>query len=419
MTRHRNDGLRKLCVCARRKWPTCGHSWFFSFQWRGVHHRFSLDRHVGRHLVGKTEARTEADTIRAAVRRGEFHPAQADEVTSTSVTFDRFADLFLERAVHGRRNDVCLLKRLRSFVMASGERLGAKILVAVTEDDLEVFMDSLRVEGRAASTRNKYVQIIKAMFRWAVRKGYLARNPISEDSALKREKHARRTRRLCGDEEHRLMAAAVSRLQRLIIGALEIGARLGELLSLQWKDVDLSRCEITIRAENAKDAENRHIPISARLGAVLEMGRHDPAGVPFGPEDHVFGDEVGGRLGSTQKSWQTAILKANGHTPQWHPRTKKLQPESQAIYQAVDLRFHDLRHEAGSRWLEAGMSIHHVKALLGHASISTTDTYLNATRIGLHEAMQRVDATRQAERQRAGQQQPMPKVESHGSALVN
>ena len=46
------------------------------------------------------------------------------------------------------------------------------------------------------------------MFRWAVRKGYLARNPISEDSALKREKHARRSRRLGGDEEQRLIGGS-------------------------------------------------------------------------------------------------------------------------------------------------------------------------------------------------------------------
>ena len=40
------------------------------------------------------------------------------------------------------------------------------------------------------------------------------------------------------------------------------------------------------------------------------------------------------------------------------------------------------------------MPLHHVKELLGHASISTTDTYLNAGRIHLHESMRRVDATR-------------------------
>lgn len=416
MARRSNGGLRKVCGCPRKKWPTCRHSWYFSFQWRRIHHRFSLDRHLGRHVVSKTEARAEADQIRAVIRCGQFATVSTEETSLAPkrLTFEAYSDLYLERALHGRRNDVCQLKRLCAFVFKSGERLGSKALEDVTEDDLEVFWDSLRIEGLAASTRNKYVQILKAMFRWAVRKGYLARNPVSEDSALKREKHARRTRRLGVDEEQRLIAAAPARLQRLILGALESGARLGELLSLLWKDVDLTRGEVTIRATNAKNKENRHIPISARLRAVLEMGRYDPAGALFGPEDHVFGDEVGRRLCTTQKAWQTAVLKANGHTPRWHPRTNKLQPESQTVYQAVDLRFHDFRHEAGSRWLEAGMSIHHVKALLGHASLSTTDIYLNATRIGLHEAMQSVDA-----RRTTGTLQPLPPAGRHETALVN
>ena len=184
-------------------------------------------------------------------------------------------------------------------------------------------------------------------------------------------------------------------MQWLIIAAIETGARLGELLGLQWRDVDLERGEITIRAENAKDGENRHVPVSARLRSVLEMvPRHDPAGDPFGPRHHVFGNEVGERTRSTQKAWQALVLKANGHTPRWTSRTKRLTPESQEAYRRVDLRFHDLRHEAGSRWLEAGMSIHHVKALLGHSSISTTDTYLNATKVGLRDAMRKVDERR-------------------------
>lgn len=41
------------------------------------------------------------------------------------------------------------------------------------------------------------------------------------------------------------------------------------------------------------------------------MGRHDPAGHPVGPEGYVFGDEVGHRLTSQQKAWETAVLKAH------------------------------------------------------------------------------------------------------------
>jgi integrase len=60
----------------------------------------------------------------------------------------------------------------------------------------------------------------------------------------------------------------------------------------------------------------------------------------------------------------------------------------------VDLTFHDLRHEAGSRLLESGWPLHNVAHMLGHANISQTSTYLNATRIGLQDAMRRLDDSR-------------------------
>ena len=225
-----------------------------------------------------------------------------------------------------------------------------------------------------------------------MRKGYLETPWIKPGSDLKREKIAKRERRLLPDEESTLLGAASSGLYRLIVAALETGCRLGELLSLRWRHVDLERSEITIHAVNAKARTVRHIPIVARLRAVIEMARVDPAGHRFGPEAFVFGDAVGRRLKSPKKAWATAVLKAHGHTPTWVK--SDLSPASREAYRAIDLKFHDLRHEAGSRWLEAGIPLHHVKELLGHASISTTDTYLNAGRIHLHESMRKVDATR-------------------------
>ena len=248
-----------------------------------------------------------------------------------------------------------------------------------------MFLTSLRERHLAASTRNKYLQLIKAMSAWGVRKGYLASPWILPGSDLKREKIAKRDRRLVPDEEHRLLEQAGPRLYRLIVAALETGCQLGELLSLVWQDVDLARGEIRVRAITAKSRKLRHIPIVARLRAVLDMARHDPAGQPFGPTSHVFGDEVGRRVTSPQKAWETAVLKAHGQTPTWV--RGGLSPASRDAYRTIDLHFHDLRHEAGSRWLEQGLPLHHVKELLGHASISTTDTYLNASRIHLRESM--------------------------------
>jgi integrase len=94
---------------------------------------------------------------------------------------------------------------------------------------------------------------------------------------LKREKHARRDRRLIPDEldkdgkvkvpgeERRLLAAANPWLQRLIIAVLETGCWRGERLSLQWQDVSLTRNELTIRAE--KPRTETHAPCPSALAS--------------------------------------------------------------------------------------------------------------------------------------------------------
>src|SRR5262245_32586827 len=70
--RHRNEGLRKVCACSRRQWPTCGHPWHLNYKWGGVSYRFSLDKQIGRRLKGKTDAKIEAENIRIAIRNGTF-----------------------------------------------------------------------------------------------------------------------------------------------------------------------------------------------------------------------------------------------------------------------------------------------------------------------------------------------------------
>ena len=393
--RHRNNGLRKLCDCSRRHWPKCSHDWHFNFKPRGgPSYRFSLDVEVGRPLKSKTEAEGEAERIRTEIRAGTFvrasARASASEPKPIGVTLDAFALLYIERQAQtsGKKtwkNDEHMLAQLRAFRRPDGTRLGEALLASITEDELEAFHAELRTKGRAASTRNQYVQLLKASFRWAAKKGYIARSPITEDSTLGRTKIAQRTRRLVADvldekgttkqagEERRLLDATTKNpgMQRLIIAALETGCRRGELLGLQWADVDVKRREIKIRGENAKDAETRLLPISGRLAGVLEMAKVDPAGNEYPPDAYVFG-ECGRRIKSIKRAWLNACARAH----------------------VVDLHFHDLRHEAGSRMLEAGWPIHHVKEMLGHANVAQTSTYLNVGRMGLHESMERFNSSR-------------------------
>src|SRR5438093_3946148 len=103
--RHRNDGLRKRCECPRRDWPKCTHPWHLNFQWERQPYRLSLDREVGRKLLGKTEAKTVANQICTAIRNGTFEPRR-HRVSTRQVeappkvpplTFAKFGELFVER----------------------------------------------------------------------------------------------------------------------------------------------------------------------------------------------------------------------------------------------------------------------------------------------------------------------------------
>jgi integrase len=318
--RHTNHGLRKLCACARRAWPKCPHPWHFNYKPRGGRaYRFSLDTEIGKHIDSKDEAKRLANDYRAQIDAGTFVRAKdrrknaaAAAPAAAGVTLDTFATTFIERQAQpsGKKtwsNDGYMFAQVRAFVLSDGTRLGAKLLTAITEDDLETFFAHLRAIGRAASTRNHYVQLLKASFRWAAKKGYLARSPISEDSALKRSKIAQRARRLLPDtfdadgklvrlgEEGMLLKHASPRMRLLIIAALETGCRRGELLGLQWRDVDLQRRELRVRAVNAKDGEDRVLPISTRLAAELEMAKLDPAGRSTGPTSI--------RSGSSAPAW--------------------------------------------------------------------------------------------------------------------
>jgi len=352
---------------------------------------------------------------RTAIRGGTFRRradvvTAAPAVTADGTTFEKFAATFVERVSQVReRNkswkaDESHFAQIAAFTLTDGSRLGDKPLGAVTEDDLEAFMAGLRSKGYAASTRNHYVQLLQASCRWATKKGYLARNPISEDSTLRRAKIAKRHRRLMPDvldmdgkvvepgEERRLLAAASPRLQNLIIAALETACRCGELLSLQWRDVDLERGELTIRAEKAKDGDTRVLPISSRLRVVLTMAQTDPAGTDYPVEAFVFG-ELGQETGNISRAWRTCVLKAYGHDPRW-TATAALVSASLAALRVIDLHFHDLRHEGASRLLEAGWPLHHVQEMLGHSSIDQTTTYLNVVAAGLRASMAKSDAAR-------------------------
>jgi len=392
--RHKNGGLRKVCECPHRTWAKCDHPWHFAFKYRGRHHRFSLDRHLGRHVASKTEAQAEADRLRSAIRAGTFGSnAPVREGLSLGQLLDTYKSEVLDARPGGAAaHDVSRLKGVRRQVLRlpTGEHRTFEDwrVSDVTAGALELLRAAMLPQGRIrhANKRvtrvggmvaaNRGLRCLRTVFNWAVRVGYVDASPFKRgtETIVKLTREAKRTRRLHEGEDDRLLPTCGPHLWAVTEAALETGMRKGEILSLQWADVQLAKGEIRLTPTKTKTRTGRTIPISARLRAILEMRRLDPAGEEHPATAYVFGNEIGQRVGDIKTAWKAACRRAK----------------------IVDLHFHDLRREAGSRWLEGGVALHTIKDWLGHTSVAQTSTYLASALHTGHEAMRRFDERRSA-----------------------
>ena len=347
----RTENVRKLCKCA--KWKLCAHPWYLDYQRDGVRYRDNLDKLVGRHAAHFTEAKDEARRAIVAKLNGRDPKGivPADDPT--------LAQLMAEYDREKPRQDRWQMGRILAIEVPTpdGGRvrpLGTWRASAITVDTLKQFR-----RRRPLVSGNRDLGLLRAVCNWAVLGGLLPRSPfrVGDVPAIRLAREETRTRRLQPGEAERLLSASRG-LEDVITAALETGCRKGELLSLQWQQVRFSpRAELFLPAQKTKAKRDRRIPISTVLAAVLTRRQADPAGQMLPPDAYVFGDEIGRRRKSIKTAWRLTCQRAG----------------------IVDLRFHDLRREAGSRWMDAGIPLATIQRWLGHANISQTSTYLGAS----------------------------------------
>lgn len=384
MARYSHTGnVRKICGCA--KWKECAHPWYIDYRHgkklsektgtvveKGL--RCKLAPLVGREPADFADAKAEARRAIVAWKDGrdarELLPGDAPTL---AVVLDAYGQ---------RPNGAPIGPYQRGPIVrtvVNGRPLGEWRAVEITRDMIEVFR---RQRPRVAGNRD--LALLRAMFNWAVLGGLVPVTPfkVGTVSAVKLAREEPRTRRLQPGEEERLLLVAHG-LRDLIVAALETGCRQGELLSLQWQQIGV---DVFLPGGKTKAKKPRRVPISRALRAVLDARRHDPAGDPLPPSAFVFGDEAGRRRRSIKTAWANVVLKAHGVTPT-HTKTGNLTPASRAALNNISLHFHDLRREAGSRWMDAGVPLATIQRWLGHHNISQTSTYLAASGGGDAEAM--------------------------------
>jgi integrase len=272
------------------------------------------------------------------------------------------------------------IKTIRHIAVPAADgktvRLESKPFTAVTTTDVKAVQAARRSHGSVGC--NRLMARLRHLFNWSIAEGFTERSPFKRGDVtlikLDTNAETERTRRLQPGEQARLLQHANPHLQALIIAALSTGCRRGELLSLQWsqlqRDEQSGRQTIVLPASKTKTHKPRVIPVSLNLHAVLEMRRTDPKGEALPPEAFVFGNPVGERIGSVKTAWRNTCRRAG----------------------IEGLHFHDLRREFACRLLESSADLHDVRDFLGHANITTTSRYVRSTPVRLAQALERMEA---------------------------
>jgi integrase len=229
----------------------------------------------------------------------------------------------------GAVSEACRIRTLKAATIArtSLDKLTSSVLARHRDERM------LAVSGPSVRRELAILQHCLEVARkdWGVP---LPKNPME---AVRKPQSAKpRTRRLSKEDAEKLAVGLLKTRNRLLGDvvrfAIATGMRRGEILSLRWANVDLQAR--TAHLPETKNGESRTVPLSAAALAILER-RERPA------ESDVVFPATGNAV---RLAWER--LKARARVE--------------------DLRFHDLRHEAISRFFEHGLSMPEVSAISGH-----------------------------------------------------
>ena len=337
------------------------------------------------HLLGTSdvlsapEAREECRKVLADVAKGA-DPVVAKREAKKDITFEAFvAEHYEPWATAQRKTGAEQTQRLRQ---AFGPTLNSMKLSEINAFVIERWRSARLKDGTSPSTVNRDLNTLRGAFSRALDWGLLKAHPLAKVKASKTDKRAI-VRYLTADEEGRLQKALAARDDRrraeresanrwraergyrlwepfgvysdyltpLVVTALHTGLRRGELFGLCWRDVDLVAARLTVRGEQTKSGQTRHVPLNKSVLEALKQWHKESA--PKDADAYVFAGDGDEALTDIKRSWGKLMTAAK----------------------ITDFRFHDLRHSFASRLVMAGVDLYVVQGLLGHHSPQMTMRY--------------------------------------------
>ena len=258
-----------------------------------------------------------------------------------------------------RRYGQCL-KDFESFFKNRDSQLSWE---SVDSDIIRDWMESLMDKGDMASTVNNCLSAVRSFFRFALSRGFVARDPAHNMKGPKKQKPLPQFVR--EDEMDRLIdqpemwgeSYREFRARTIIIILYETGIRLSELLGLNDADVDMTACQLKVTGKRNKQ---RIVPFGHELATLLADYMRLRDEQTLKQEPALFLNDKGRRISKAQveRIVHEGLSKVT--------TMKKRSP-------------HVLRHSFATAMLNNGAGLESVRKLLGHESVATTEIYTHTT----------------------------------------
>jgi integrase len=301
-------------------------------------------------------------------------PQSAKPVKKEVPTLREFAPRFIDG--HARAN------RQKPSGIAAKEMLlrvhlvpllGAKPLDKITNEDVQRLKRAM--ESKAAKTVNNALAVLSVLLKKAIEWNVLDRMPCTI-RLLRTEKSSPQFHDF--DQYEQLIEAASvidSETQLVVLLGGEAGLRCGEMIALEWRDVDLSKRQLCVQRSDwngqvtsPKGGRLRYVPLTVRLTAALREHRHLRA--------------------------PRVLCEADGSVL----TRQKLQYRVKRAARRANVRdgVHILRHTFCSHLAMRGAPGRAIQELAGHSELGMTQRYMHLSPAALDAAIQLLDGRKPA-----------------------
>ncbi|OJA44761.1 integrase [Burkholderia ubonensis] len=300
--------------------------------------------------------------------RGVYLSRAPSEKLTVSAALKRYMEeVSITKKATTQRSERFTSQHLAAF-------FGKYSMAAVSAELVAKYRDERLAAGKSNNTVRIELAMLGHLFRVAIQEWGigLTFNPVA--NIRKPSPGAGRDRRLTPEEQQRLFAAADAHsnpmLGWIVRLAVETGMRSSEITGLRRAQLDLNRRVVTLK--DTKNGSARLVPLTRAAVEILRSAL-DNSMRPDDIDLVFFGEP--GRDGRRkpyvfQKLW-ASIVQTVG---------------------LADLHFHDLRHEAVSRLVEAGLSDQEVASISGHKSMQMLKRYTHLRAEDLVGKLDRLEA---------------------------